>query len=926
MIWLSGRPYCSFDHEHSFIELPHDLTRLDCLLHVSINPPFADSRHPVLKLADPQTGDLCQFQTLALGYMDPLVTRVFDLLTVMHGLLDALKDDRDRETLLIECMPVVESLYQDQTDFTLLQAASTLEKRLSGWPVSRPHTFLAIGHAHIDTAYRWSLAETGHKAARAFARALYYMDRHPEMRMCASQAQHYKWVQDDYPELFERVREKVRQGRWEPVGGMWIECDGVAVSGESLAQQVARGQQFFETQVGEACGTGWLPDTVYLPPCLPQLLRLGGMGGILYSKLRRIRAMEFPHHTFAWRGIDGSRVVAHAPAAPASHAGVRIEKLADFATRSPARRRSDASLFPLGSNSGGPTAQQLRRLEVLSVIRSQPVVRFCEDISTVFSAQVDQLPNWDGALYVDSLRGTFTTFAMGKALMAAVERVLFALLLLGVAAAEYTDAEVDDWWTGLLMLQGHDMIAGTSLPSENARCISLLHITRTALEGRLTEGLERSCRETGVASVVFNPAPLPLSIIALTEAPVDANRWGDADLQVVDGGVLVRTHVPAYSTAPLGPPPSSTTPPAIATAGGGLRNMYVEVNFNDDGTILSIDDQRLGREIVDRSAPGFARFELFADFPARRDAWQLDPFPEKPVLAFGLNELIFSEVTARGPLCASRTSTWRIDDISITQVTRVYAGSPLIVFDTTVDWWADHKLLKVAFPIDVVTSRFWAGTQFGALDWPAHRNTVWDAAQFEVPFREWIDLSEGGYGVAVLSPAQFGCDVLGSTIRLSLLRAPMAPDPKIDRGAHRFRYAIFPHEGDFRASDVPAEAVRFASGPYVYIDREGTRQVGSTTRTGYSSSLIDVEGGMLLAACQRLDDGALLVRLYEPIGARGVCVVTLPLPCSSAVVVDLRNRRIRDLAVSTNSIRLDYRPFEVITLRCLPATCEVATR
>lgn len=754
----------------------------------------------------------------------------------------------------------------------------------------------AIGHAHIDTAWLWPLAETYRKCVRTFSSQLAYMDRYPEYRFACSQAQQYDWIREREPELFARIVEKVKAGQWVPVGGTWIEPDCNLTSGESLVRQFLHGQRFFKRHFGRYCNELWQPDVFGYNGQLPQLMRLAGITRFLTQKLSWNRFNKPEHQTFTWEGIDGSSVLAHFPPADTYNSVATIAELRQAARHFKDHPSSSQGylLFGFGDGGGGPTPYMLEMLRRTSDLQGVPrvVQRTSDEFFERIEAEKHELPRQVGELYFEFHRGTYTTQAKTKLGNRRSEDLLHDVEFLAACAGRlgrhaYPAEKLDRIWKEVLTLQFHDILPGSS--------IRQVHQEAERAYARLEQEL-LELRARALDALLGNGAP------GIT--PVNTLPFARAEVQDHPERGPVWVEAPPYGVGRVADTAESVTLTPLELGGWLVENSALRAEILPDGSVLSLVHLATGREALAGPAN---LFEIYDDYPNETDAWDIDPFhletrklcPPAHTARVVRNDSLRVELAFERRVGAAST---------LRQTIRLDAGARRLEFHTEVDWHESHRLLKVAFPVEVRAMNATYEMQFGVVERPTHFNTSYDLAKFEVPGHRFADLSEYGFGVALLSNCKYGYSTHRNVMRLSLLRAPTSPDPDADRGEHRFAYALYPHAGGYQAGGVVAEARRF-----------GVPVVWGSTAADFGSLLWVDDPNLVLESVKRAEEGhALIVRLYEAHGARGRARLYTQLPFSRASLCDLLERDVSPLPhaqAKLSRIELVYRPFQIITLK-----------
>ncbi len=786
------------------------------------------------------------------------------------------------------------------------------------------HLVTAAGHAHIDTAWLWPLREARRKCARTFSTALRLMEEYPEYRFSCSQPAHYQWIKEDHPGLYQQIKARVAEGRWEPVGAMWVEADCNITSGESLVRQILHGKRFYDREFGVETREVWLPDVFGYSAALPQIMAEAGIRWFMTQKISWSQFNPFPHHTFWWEGVDGTRVFTHFPPADTYNGSFDAAELVGSVSnfRQHAGSRRSLYLYGWGDGGGGPEPAMLESARRLRDLEGAPRVELGTARGFFESAEEEasDLPVWRGELYLELHRGTYTTQARTKQLNRRAELSLRDAELLAVAAdpASYPAAELERAWKELLLHQFHDILPGSSIARVHAEAEAALGDVVAAADHIADRALavigDQVDSSEGDSILLFNTNSHPRAEVVEVEVegmagPLRAAGPAGEVVPVQIDGAVVRfpARVPPCGYAAYRLLQGEADPGAgVRVADGLLENERLAVRWGADGVLTSVFDKRAGREAL--AGPGNL-FQLHPDYPAHWPAWDVDLQYRDTVE--DLTGLESAATVLRGPLTAAVRFDRRFGRSSIEQVMSLDAGSDRLVFDTTVDWHEDDRFLKVAFPVAVRSARATYEIQFGHVERPTHQNTSWDLARFEVCAQRWVDLGQPDYGVALINDSKYGHDVLGGVIRLSLLRAPGYPDPGADRGRHRFRYALMPHSGDFRTAGVVQAGYDF---------NVPLRQARLSRRSGPEPrrrSLLAVDSpAVVIEAVKRAEDSdALIVRLYEAFGTTARTSLRLPAGITRVAVCDLLERERGELAVAGGTVSLELDPFRILTLK-----------
>jgi alpha-mannosidase len=784
------------------------------------------------------------------------------------------------------------------------------------------------GHAHLDLAWLWPLEETRRKARRTFHSVVGLMASCPELHFNQSSAQVYSWMEQEDPALFEKIQALVREGRWDVVGGMWVEPDGNLPAGESWVRQLLFGQRYFQSRFEVDAKVAWLPDSFGFNGNLPQLLLSAGIPYFFTHKLTWNERNPFPYDLYWWEGVDGSRVLAHSFTNPRSGYNAQLTacELGETWRRFRGKRDHDCTLlaFGYGDGGGGPTAEMLERFgrfrdfPGLPNLRMGRIAEFYEKIAT------RSLPVWVGEKYLEYHRATFTTQGRVKLLHRQLEHALVETETAATLAALrgrklYPEEAFRRLWQILLLNEFHDILPGSSIHTvyETAQLQlaatleECSYIRDTAL--RCGEGNQEPDHSKDLEGLIWNlqvdDRPLLAEITAEVHEPVRViAAEKEVATQRLDGGRLLiwadEVLVPGLGALPIRSVPGElgAIQSCIQAGPSELETESLRLQVNGDGTLASLFDKECGREIL---AGRGNQLWLFTDIPRQFDAWDIDASYGDEGIELCCDTA--PECIETGPLRGAIRVRRLHEHIEITQDYRLSRGSRLLEIRTRVRWHGRRQFLRALFPLDIRTHETWAETAFGAVARSNHRNTPWDEARFEMPMHRWADLSEPNYGVSLLNIGKYGYNVNGNVLGISLLRSPIYPDPYADEGDHEFVYAIYPHPGTWRNGTVQAARrlhcpLRFAA------VRDATVQ----------PSLLRLYGDPVeLAALKKAEDSNdIILRLYEPHGNRATTTIETAISLRNASLVSILEKSDQRLAVEDeHRIELCFHPFQMISLK-----------
>jgi alpha-mannosidase len=770
------------------------------------------------------------------------------------------------------------------------------------------HRAVAIGHAHIDTAWLWPLRETVRKCIRTFASAVALMDDYPEYRFCASSAQHYTWIEERQPELFAAITQRVDSGQWIPVGGMWVEADMNLPSGESLVRQIVFGQRYFEEKFGRRCTEVWIPDVFGYPAGLPQVFAAGGMDRFVTQKLSWNKQNRFPHNTFWWEGLDGSRVLTHFPPVDTYNAEITPAEFAFSVTNFQDHGWSTDSLMPFGhgDGGGGPTREMVERARRLARLDSRATLEIGTPAAMFERIERDAdrgaaVPVWRGELYFEMHRGTLTSQLKTKLGNRRCERLLVEAELW--AATLGRSADVDELWKRTLTQQFHDILPGSSIAWVHQDAEQMLGEVEAELEGRIAGFLAELA---GATTSVANRGDVAVDEVVTLDL-------GGAELdgpvqRLADGTTALRLSVPAMGVTPV---EALALDDRVVLSDTSMTNGHLAVRWDAHGNITSIIDIAGAREIVP-DGKFAAALELAVDHPVEYDAWDVESWTVDSGTALTGGHGVSVHVVDAGPL-VGRVRVERAFGPSTAVTTyELRAGCRQLDVHVELDWHHDEHLLSMAFPLDVRADVAMCDVQFGVVSRPTHPSSPWDAAKFEVCAHRFVDVAEPDFGVAILNNGRFGHGVFGGRVRVSLARAAQYPDPLADRGRHSVSLAVRPHGAGL--ADVRDAASRL-NHPLRVVAHSDT----ATTATP-SRRVVEVSSdpaGVEVDAVKLADDGSgdLIVRLHEACGNRSRVSVVTSDRIAAAWRCNLLEEPLTGEEVGDGVVTLTLRPFQIVTVR-----------
>ena len=790
-----------------------------------------------------------------------------------------------------------------------------------------------IGHTHIDVAWWWTVAQTREKVCRSFATVLKLMEEYPDYKFMSSQPQLYYFLKERYPELYEQIKKRVAEGRWEPEGGMWVEADCNLTSGESLVRQFLYGKRFFKEEFGVDNRILWLPDVFGYSGALPQIMAKCGIDYFMTTKLAWNQFNKMPYDTFRWRGIDGTEILTHL----ITTLGVGQDEK-DFFTTYNGMLHPDAILggwhryqqkdinndilisYGYGDGGGGPTREMLETSSRMDKgIEGVPKVRqaFARTYFDELKERVEgnkRLPTWEGELYFEYHRGTYTSMARNKRSNRKAELHMMDLELLGVLAdpkVAYPDAELDGLWHGILINQFHDILPGSSIHE-------VYEVTKKEYEEMeaqisvLTDERVRALIREGEGVTVLNTTGFERDdVVELgdcdAEALLDENGSVYPVQQTRKGAVAFVKDLPSkgYKTFGKVSAGEEKRPFCLSPDSHALETPFYRVVFDKNGCIGQIYDKENDRNVLKPGEAGNL-MRVYEDKPIYYDNWDVDIYYTEKF--WDVTDLRGFSWVEMGPVRATLRLERQFSHSTITQEIHFYADLRRIDFETTVDWKEHQSLLKVHFPVDVHTDEATFEIQYGNVTRKTHRNTSWDKARFESCGQKWMDVSEGHYGVSLLNDCKYGHSVKDSCIGLTLIKSGTEPNPTTDQEMHFFTYSLYPHAETWKAAGTVPQAF--------FLNQPALVSKGGKPGESFSLASLNVPNVVLETVKKAEDGDGVILRMYECENARTPVTLTFNRPFVSAESCNcLEELDGEPVKVDGNKVSFLVKPFEIKTIR-----------
>lgn len=860
----------------------------------------------------------------------------YDIVVPLQGFSRMQEDDKVRKDLRTILNNTVNLLdlrtpYSEEFYQSIEEAHNYIQKALYE-DMSGYEDVIAscIGHTHIDVAWLWTVAQTREKVARSFSTVLKYMDEYPEYKFMSSQPALYQFLKERYPETYEKIKERVKEGRWEPEGGMWVEADCNLTSGESLVRQFLYGKKFFKDEFGIDSRILWLPDVFGYSGALPQIMKKSGIKYFMTTKLAWNQINKVPYDTMMWRGIDGSEIFTHL----ITTLGVGQSE-ADFFTTYNGMLHPDAILggwhryqnkdinndiliaFGYGDGGGGPTREMLetsKRME--KGIRGIPKVRqeFAGNYFEELEERVEgnkSLPVWEGELYFEYHRGTYTSMGRNKRSNRRCEQLLMDVELLEVLTGTSEKEEMDKIWRTVLLNQFHDILPGSSI----AEVYEVTKKEYAEIESRLAEMIAEKLNllmDGGQDKIsVFNTLGFDRNdVVSLGDCHAAALTDESGKIypvqETAQGAVAYITDIPAKGGKTLQLLDTVKEEASrIQITENGIETPFYRISIDENGLFTSIYDKECDREVLKAGEKGNL-LRMYEDKPMHYDCWDIDMYySEKYWDAEKADKIQWTE---EGPVRATLEIQRTISNSVIKQEIHFYADSRRIDFSTWVDWKEHQHLLKVHFPVNIHSDEATFEVQFGNLKRKIHGNTSWDEARFESCGQKWMDISEGHYGVSLLNDCKYGYSAKDSNIALTLIKSGIEPNKTADQEEHVFTYALYPHKEMWSAAGTVQEAYKLNQPVYA--------AAGELKNSGKSFISTDKDNIIIETVKPAENGDGMIVRLYDCENSLTKATLTFAEGMLESVEeCNLMEEKEADIEACGNSFTVSVKPYEIKTYR-----------
>jgi len=958
ILYLNGRPLQGLDRNHTLVKFEgKDLATKNLEIAVKAFSGLEEEKQ--------------MFKRAALIYRDQIVEDFYNLgRTLMDSITLMPEADNLRQKLLNSlnhAFNLIDFRKPKSDDFlkTAAVAGKYLQDSLAELKTeSNLPQITAVGHSHIDVAWLWRLLHTREKTARTFSTVLKLMDEYPEYTFVQSSPQLYKFIKEDYPEIYAKIKEKIREGKWEVTGGMWVEADCNLSSGESLVRQFLHGKRFIKEEFDQDWNILWLPDVFGYSWALPQIIKKSGLKYFMTTKISWSQFNRPEYDTFKWKGIDGTEVLTHFITTPEvnnnepfyTYNGLLNPEAVKGSWDNYRQKEINDELliaYGWGDGGGGPTREMLEAGKNMQQIPGLPEIKFggAEDYFSRLDKRLKgnkNLPVWDGELYLEYHRGTYSSQAEIKknnrfAEILLHDTELFSFLAAEAAEQEYPAQKLRENWEILLKNQFHDILPGSSIKEVYQDSAAEFKEIFESTEDILNSSLEKIAAQIEGQQkklVIFNSLPWQRSGFIDFEGrkimvdDIPASGYKAYNILESREGLLLEAEAAAQREADfkqsqinyLIARSKSEVPGSAArknllkleAAGSQIENRYYRIKLNEKGQIISIYDRQFQREIIPEGKKANL-LQAFEDRPLRFNAWDIDIYyQEKEYNVDQLQEMKVEKLSDRIVVDLE----WKFLDSIISQKMIIYANHRRIDFKTEVDWQEEQILLKTAFPVDVRSTKATYEIQFGNVERNTHWNTSWDYAKFETVGHKWADLSERDYGVSLLNNCKYGYDIKDQTVRLTLIKSGIYPDPEADQGKHSFNYSLYPHGGDWFEGGTVREAYQLNYPLQTVITEPKVEDLSRDNsvkleQLPQQKSFINLKAeSTILETVKKAETGdQLILRFYEYGKQRDVVRVSLGQELKKVIECNLIEEDMAEITAESDSFEFKIKPYEIKTFK-----------
>jgi alpha-mannosidase len=935
LLFVNGKPYQGVDSNHEEVLFDDQTAKGPMRLDFRLWSGLEGGGNP--------TENEFKLQMAVIGWLDRRVDNLYYTLLAANEVLKETSESDSAYTILkkliSDALQFINWTEPGSPEFyqSCYAAEESLTAAIQSFTKSSDITIHTVGHTHIDVAWLWRLKNTREKSARSFSTVLHLMKQFPEYLFLQTQPQLYDYIKTDYPEIYAQIKERVAEGKWEAGGAMWLEADCNIPSGESLVRQILHGKNYFKEEFGVDCQYLWLPDVFGYSWALPQILTKSGIKTMMTTKISWNQYNRMPHDTFYWKGIDGSEILTHFITTPEpwnspdswfyTYNGFITAKTVNGAWKGYRDKELSKDLllsYGYGDGGGGVNRHMLEMRRRFDSLPGMPKVKtstageFFDKLHQNVSEANGYIHKWDGELYLEYHRGTYTSQAFMKQENRKLEllyrRAEFLTSWLSENGQWMGDDELKNGWKIILRNQFHDIIPGSSIREvyEDAKEeYQEAHRLVENLETRIIQhGIEQDDHSVVLVNATHHQGKKNVAVPQFADfaGGVWKNSKGETlTHQKRDNGWLIEVDtLPSFGAKTLYFEPVVTvqeTKSNFIYQDRKLETPYYHVEWNEFGQLTSLFDKEANRQVLAENQKGNI-LQIFEDKPLAHDAWDIDIFYQEKMEE--IRDLVTFEVVENGQLTFTLLAKWTYHHSVISQRVVFYHNDRRIDFETTVDWHEKRKLLKAAFPVDIRATEAVYDIQYGNVKRPTHWNTSWDLAKFETVGHQWADLSEPDYGVSLLNDSKYGYDIKENTMRITLLKSAIHPDPQADQGTHSFVYSLYPHKGEWRKAKTVEKAWDL-NDPVAAVEGKWAKEE--------SFLELDSDHVWIDAIKPAYDGNGIIIRLHEYEGRRGKVSLDVARGITSWVETNLMEEPIGE--ESASPIEVEIKPYEIRTFRVL---------
>lgn len=925
LMFIDGVPYQGVDSNHKEVRIDDSYRGKRIQVALKLWSGLEGGGEEKIQVHEFRNAFLCQLQTSVddLYYFSDIIHKTMEQLGEKNPIRYKLSSIIEKTLMYIDWSnPKSDAFYQ-----SFDQADQFLNEEIRALPKDELITVTAVGHTHIDVAWLWRLKHTREKAARSFSTVLRLMEEYPEYTFLQTQPQLYKYIKEDYPEIYEKIKEKVAEGRWEVDGAMWLEADCNIPSGESLTRQILHGAAFIKEEFNQSVNYLWLPDVFGYSWALPQILEKSDIHTFMTTKISWNQFNRMPHDTFYWQGMDGSKVLTHFVTTPEPgeensweskwyytyNGELEPETVLGVYDAYQEKNINNELLisYGYGDGGGGVNREMLEKRRKIDQIPGLPNLKtgyakeYFEKLGKTFSETDQYVHTWDGELYLEYHRGTYTSQAFVKKSNRKSELLLRRLEILHSlreikANEKYPKNELFNMWETVLRNQFHDIIPGSSIKEVYAdykeEMGEVFHTGDTLLPTVVSDAKEfKITNFTGWKRnmLIYIPENTQSQQYIDEKGNLLSSHTDGSGTWLVVEGVLPFEQQIIHATSIV---EENNLEVREQLDHAGIENQFYQITWNELGQLTSIFDKQNKREVLKGKGNVF---QLFEDKPMDFDAWDIDIFYQEKYQELGASSI---QVKEKNSVFTSVEFIYEFGESKLVQTMKVFNHTRRIDFTTSVDWHQRQQLLKVMFDVAIRTTEATFDIQYGNVTRPNHWNTSWDYAKFESVAHQWVDLSQRDFGVSLLNDSKYGHDIKGSQIRLSLLKGPIFPDPTADIGKHEFTYSLLPHSGNFIEGKTVIEAWEINDIPTLLPVNMELPEIK-----------LQEEGHVAFDAIKKAEDGnGWILRMHEYSGGNQ----ELELEIEGIQWWHETNLIEKDLEEkNSGKIQLHFTPFEIKTIR-----------